>query len=293
MKLINDLNLTHDPIQLKFNYATLSGFPGYYHAHQGIEILYISSGTGDVFVNRQMYEIRSHTLLIFQPYQLHRIRMNATPSTPYIRSKILFEPSYLDEKLSFAPGLSAFVRKLWKHEIVQPVIYDMNENARFVAFMEQYAERFSSMDPADRQETSTLYLLEFFHLLKYGWETRLLGSSASKSSAELKPHHAETMIHWLEKHLHEPLALDLMAHELHLSKHHLSRLFKRSTGSTISEFLNILRIQKACRLLETSDMPVERISQQVGIANTSYFCEIFKHAIGQTPLQYRIGLRTL
>lgn len=290
MKLINDLNLLLDPVQLKFNYATLSGFPGFYHAHQGIEILYIHAGTGDVFVNRQMYPILDHTLLFYQPYQLHRIRMNVTPETPYIRTKILFEPSFLDEKLTFAPSLQSFLRRVWKHEIVQPVLYDLNHSPRFVSLIEDYRDRFTRVAPSERQEASTLFLIEFFHLLKTDWETAFFGGDKSKGPHEREAHHAETIIHWLESQLHEPLDLDRMAKELHLSKHHLSRLFKRSTGNTISEYLTIIRIQKACRLLETSEKPIEQISREVGLFNTSYFCEIFKKSVNQTPLQYRIGL---
>ncbi|RAV20088.1 AraC family transcriptional regulator [Paenibacillus contaminans] len=288
MKLINDLNLLHEPLQLKFSFTTLSGFPGYFHAHQGIEILYVHSGAGDVLLNRQMYEIRDHTLLIFQPYQLHRIRMNATPEKPYTRSKFMIEPSFLDEKMSFAPELSEFFRSIWKREILQPVLYGMNASPRFAALMEDYRERFRSMNGAGRQEASILFCLEFFHLLKHGWEQELFGA---KEGAHLREsHHAEIIIGWLEAHLHEPLRLDQLAQDLHLSKHHLSRLFKRATGSTISEFLNILRAQKACRLLETSVLSVEQIAQKVGVSDTSYFCEIFKRFMGQTPLQYRLGL---
>lgn len=293
MKLINDLNLTHNPVQLKFAFATLSGYPGFYHEHQGMEILYIHRGVGDVFINRQLYEIRDHTMLIFRPYQLHRIRMDATPQTPYVRSKLLFEPSFFDGKLSFAPELQSFFRRVWKQEPMRPVLYDLDDCPYFPEFMNEYADRFARLAPAHVQEASVLFLIEFFHRLRGRRETELLGAGPHRPKAWPNAPHAEKIVAWLERHLDEPLDLDRLAGDLHLSKPHLSRLFKRSTGSTISEFLNIVRVQRACRLLETTDKTVEQIARDVGIGNTSYFCEMFKAAVGQTPLQYKIGLRSV
>lgn len=288
MKLINDSNLLLDPVNLKFAYATIANFPGFYHAHQGIEFLYIHSGKGDVLVNHKIYTIRDHTCVFYQPYQLHRIRMDVSPTSPFIRSKFLFEPSFLDEKLSFAPNLQTFFRRLWKHEVVQPVIYDVNHNRQLVSLMDEFQNRVKKLHASEKQEESLLFLVEFIHLLKLSWSTHLFGENPN--SREREHHHSEIMIQWLENHLEESFVLDRMAHDLHLSKHHLSRLFKRSTGSTLTEYLTIIRIQKACRLLETSEKSIEQISLSVGISNISYFCEIFKKTMGSTPLQYRLSL---
>ncbi|MNI16337.1 Bifunctional transcriptional activator/DNA repair enzyme AdaA [compost metagenome] len=236
-----------------------------------------------------MYEIRDHTLLIFQPYQLHRIRMKVSQQTPFIRSKFLFEPSFFDDKISHTPNLQSFYRHIWKHEILQPVVHDIDNHPFFNKLLEEYRSRFLlPLEPTERQEESILFLMEFFQLLKRNWQTHLFGDMPHQPERE--QHHAESIIHWLENHLHEPLELDRMAHDLHVTKHHLSRLFKRSTGSTISEYLTIIRIQKACRMLETTERSIEQISLDVGIGNTSYFCEIFKKAMGHTPLQYRLFL---
>jgi AraC family transcriptional regulator of arabinose operon len=288
MEIINDLNMSLIPVHLKFAYSTYSDFAGFYHAHQGIEVLYVHQGQGDVLVNRKMYEVRDHTILLFQPYQLHRIRMNVSTATPFTRSKFMIEPSFMEEKLSHTPHLQAFFRRLWKQTILQPVLYDMNRHPRLMNLMDDYNDRLQELTPSEKQEESVLFLMEFIHLLKSNWSPQLFGEH--KSSPEREPHHAESIIHWLEQHLHEPLELDRLAHDMHLSKHHLSRLFKRSTGSTIGEYLTVIRIQRACRLLETSDRSVEQISLDVGIGNTSYFCEIFKKAMGSTPLQYRLFL---
>lgn len=284
MRLINDLNLSKQPLQLQFARTITEGFPGYYHAHQGMEFLYVLEGQGDVFINRKMYTIRPGTLLYFQPYQLHRIRMNVSPETPYKRSKLSFEPSVFDAKLGFAPGLQAFFRQMWKQEIAQPVLYLDQPIVRLDSLIEEYAQTYTALPPIQQQEAAILFLIDFFHILQSHY-----GSTLFKENSPLSRglHLSELAMEWLEHHLHEPFELDRMAADLHVSKHHLSRIFKRATGSTLSEYLTIIRIHRACHLLETSEKSIEHISQEIGIANTSYFCEIFRNSIGYTPLQYR------
>lgn len=289
MKLIYEMDLTKTPVHLKFNYAAYTKLPGFYHSHQGLEIIYVHAGRGDVLVNRKVYEIRPGSLYIFQPYQLHRIRPQVTSETPYIRSKFLIEPSFFYDRLQHMPLLQLFFLQLWKHEMQHPVIYDLHRHPYLLELIKEYQARIHTTSPApEMQEDGFLFMTQLFQLLKNGWHTHLFGKAPVLQKRE--HHQAEHVIHWLEQHLHEPLALDRIADELHVTKHHLSRLFKKATGSTISEYMTILRIQKARTLLETTEHTIEQISQDIGLGNVSYFCEIFKNAMGITPLQYRLFL---
>ncbi len=289
MKLIHEMELSKIRFHLKFAYATYADYPNFYHAHQGLEMIYIHSGQGDILVNHKVYEVKPNSLFLFQPYQLHRIRMHASPSIPFIRSKFLVEPSHFHERLLSLPELQSFFLQIWKHEIVQPVLFHLDESPFLTALMKEYQSRFKQpSDSSERQEESFLFLSQLFQLLKNNYYTQLFGDLPTLQKRE--HHQAEHIIHWLEQHLHEPLELDRIAEEMHISKHHMSRLFKRATGSTISEYMTVIRIQKARRLLETTERSIEQISLDIGIGNVSYFCEIFKKAMGHTPLQYRLFL---
>ncbi|WP_187355231.1 AraC family ligand binding domain-containing protein [Paenibacillus tengchongensis] len=59
-----------------------------HHAHRGIEILYIYKGQGEIMVENLTYPIRDHTLVWFQPYQLHRVTVPSAPSRTYIRTNL-------------------------------------------------------------------------------------------------------------------------------------------------------------------------------------------------------------
>jgi transcriptional regulator GlxA family with amidase domain len=67
----------------------------------------------------------------------------------------------------------------------------------------------------------------------------------------------------------------------------LKRRFKAANGVPLIDYLQNLRIEHGKHLLETSDLPVEEISAEVGYADASFFRRLFKRLAGLTPLAYR------
>jgi transcriptional regulator GlxA family with amidase domain len=67
----------------------------------------------------------------------------------------------------------------------------------------------------------------------------------------------------------------------------LKRRFKAATGMPLIDYLQNLRIEQGKNLLETSNLPVEEISAEVGYADASFFRRLFKRLAGLTPLAYR------
>ena len=67
----------------------------------------------------------------------------------------------------------------------------------------------------------------------------------------------------------------------------LCRSFKRVAGCTILQFLNRLRIEKACQLLQSTDMTVSQIAFQVGFNTFAHFSTQFKSRLGLSPTDFR------
>ncbi len=83
------------------------------------------------------------------------------------------------------------------------------------------------------------------------------------------------------------LSLKATAESLKVNASYLSALFKKETGQTLTDFVNIKRIERAKFLLNTTDMPVSLVAQHCGIADNNYFTKIFKKHTGKTPRQFR------
>lgn len=68
---------------------------------------------------------------------------------------------------------------------------------------------------------------------------------------------------------------------------YLSSLFKQDTGTTLTDFINTQRIQRAANLLSSTEQNISVVAEQVGILDVNYFTKMFKKSMGSTPTQYR------
>lgn len=89
------------------------------------------------------------------------------------------------------------------------------------------------------------------------------------------------------------LTLNEASEFVHLSTHHVSRLFKAHTGSSFNDFVNNRRMARAQFLLEYTDQPVVRIAADLCFRPANYFSRTFKAATGLTPSEYRRGRREM
>jgi AraC-like DNA-binding protein len=78
-----------------------------------------------------------------------------------------------------------------------------------------------------------------------------------------------------------------LALEVHLSPAHLQRLFKQKAGLRVSDLIGEHRLQKAARLLSTSEMPIKEIAYAVGYEHHSSFVRAFHRRFAQSPRGYR------
>lgn len=75
--------------------------------------------------------------------------------------------------------------------------------------------------------------------------------------------------------------------EIGISENYLSRLIKKSTGRSVGAWIDIVRIQRAKRLLSETRLPVIDVAAAVGIEDQSYFSRLFKKETGMTPSAFR------
>ncbi len=90
---------------------------------------------------------------------------------------------------------------------------------------------------------------------------------------------------------HTNLTLNGLAQQFHVSPSYLSTLFKKETGQSFTEYLTQKRLAFAKKLLRETDLPINAVAAECGIADNNYFARIFKAQEGMTPAQYRADKR--
>ena len=95
------------------------------------------------------------------------------------------------------------------------------------------------------------------------------------------------LLTYLQQNYAEPLRLEDLSKQFHLSEKYLSRYFKQHFHLTLTQYLMHLRLTHARHLLETGNLPVTEVALQSGFSNVSHFIRSFHAAFQMSPLQYR------
>ena len=85
----------------------------------------------------------------------------------------------------------------------------------------------------------------------------------------------------------EPLDLQVLAREAHVSPRHFSRSFRRVFGETPHQYLLTRRLERARHLLRTTEMPVAEICLEVGFTSVGSFTTTFSRHVGVSPTTFR------
>ncbi len=97
----------------------------------------------------------------------------------------------------------------------------------------------------------------------------------------------EIAIHYMKENMEKRITLQDMANAVGYSSSHFSMLFKKKVGHTPLAYFNLLKVQQACLLLDTTDMKINQICHKIGIEDTFYFSRLFGKVMGLSPRDYR------
>lgn len=97
----------------------------------------------------------------------------------------------------------------------------------------------------------------------------------------------ETVKRIIAENITVEISRDELARQVFMSPDYLTRLFRKETGMSLSEYIIQKRLSIAKQLLETTDLSIVEISQRTGFSYSSYFVRIFKKKTQVTPQQYR------
>ena len=97
----------------------------------------------------------------------------------------------------------------------------------------------------------------------------------------------QKVMNYVNLNVAEPLTLKSQAAMCFISPSYLSALFKQETGSTLIDYINTQRVNRAAQLLVQNNHTIAAVAEEVGILDVNYFTKIFKKTLGVTPTRYR------
>ena len=121
-------------------------------------------------------------------------------------------------------------------------------------------------------------------------EKRLEGSRSSLHADDYQKREdllKDRVFPFIESHLGEQFSVADIAKDVGFNPQYLMRIFKKSTGLSVLEYVTSRRIDLAKEMLLKTDWPLTVISEKVGYLNYTYFMKVFKAAEAITPGEYR------
>ncbi|HMP81577.1 MAG TPA: AraC family transcriptional regulator [Verrucomicrobiota bacterium] len=94
-------------------------------------------------------------------------------------------------------------------------------------------------------------------------------------------------IAYMSRHLNQPLQVSVLAAQANVSASHYFALFKRCTGCAPIDYFTRMRIQRACELIETTELSVKAVATELGYDDPFYFSRVFKSVTGIAPSDFR------
>jgi AraC family transcriptional regulator, arabinose operon regulatory protein len=94
-------------------------------------------------------------------------------------------------------------------------------------------------------------------------------------------------INFMKENINKPLKLEDLANSIEYSTSHFSKIFSEKTGHPPMEYFNQLKMQEACRWLDTTTLSVAEIAENMGFSDPFYFSRTFKRIMRQSPAYYR------
>jgi two-component system response regulator YesN len=113
--------------------------------------------------------------------------------------------------------------------------------------------------------------------------------AANQSEFEVYSKRVLQMVRYIHKHYSEDITSDNLGQKLLMSGDHLRHIFKKETGQTVLDYLTLVRIEKAKKLLDSGNYKVYEVARMVGYKTSQYFSQVFRKIVGVNPIEYSVG----
>lgn len=241
------------------------------HWHRSIEIIIPKSGGTEVWVEGEVFKIKTDDFFIINSKEIHACR-SLNPSKPYDGYAIQIKYDFIKECFNHADGY------------VLDRLIDGEDKKKLLSIFNDIIDLNHSDDPFKFLSIKSL-LYQLMHELATN-HSHLKERCFTIQSGKQKERLVEVLT-YLDQNADEVFDATEIAEHFHLSYGYIANLFKNYLNMSMKEYVDSVRIRKAERDLLMTDMSVLEIALAHGFPNTKSFYREFKKYNQKTPNEYR------
>lgn len=233
------------------------------------ELVFVTGGKGRIVIGKKSYQVKAGMLFYICPGVPHVIEKDVKEpmcffSVHFSLARVNFNDNQWDiknaaEMLSLHPG------------------QELKNYYRVENTFENLVSSWNAKQPAYEFMAKTL--LQQLLIVIYQNITR----QSPNYSTTLK---VEKVIQYMHQNINSKVTLAELSELVQLSSTYLSRIFKETTGYSVIEFFNKIKIDKAKELIFDGNKRVKEVAQALGFTDEFYFSRIFKRIEGISPSEY-------
>ena len=250
-----------------------------WHYHDEYELHLIVASTGKAFVGDYIGTFQPGHLVLTGPRLPHNWISLDLPEGGYPQRDLVIQ--FQHDPLAKA---AQHIREL---EEVMPLLARARNGIEFFGVSEQATESWQKIKAARGLERFAAFTSFLCQLAR--WSDYKLLSHAQLQSVDddAQLNQIESIVSRITEDLTQQLSAADLAAELEMTESGFSRFFRRATGNTFTDFVNQVRVNRACQLLMESDRFITHICYEVGFNNVANFNRRFLNVKGMTPSEFR------
>ena len=236
------------------------GFPPMFHSH--CELVYLIDGEINMVIDGIEHTLKKGEISVVFPYVTHSYE-NAPNAEAII---FLFDPS----------SAEMFESTLLSHKPLFPFSDRLSE---FYLLFERITKLCDDKDLIKRKTANAYFSAIIGEII----DVMALSEATSES-----PDISQQILSYCSEHFaDEDICIKKIADALYISPSYISKIFANKLNYKFREYINILRISHAQKLIEKGEMKIVDIMLECGFKNQSSFNRIFLDTCGISPSEYK------
>lgn len=207
------------------------------------------------------------------PWKTYLAEMERSDSLAAVREKL---QEYLKKREKSGGLRKDFTSRFFEEMIQNIYVYLKESNIVF-------GQIFDSEEYETKRREAVLSVVGAHAFINYLFDV-LEGQKKNESRSD---NVVEQLKDYIEQNLNEDLSRSVLAGKVFLSEDYVSKIFMKTTGMSLPNYIAERRIERAKEYLRSSSLPISKIAMEVGYGNFSYFSKTFRELVGCTPNEYR------
>jgi len=253
------------------------------HHHDFYEIYFFISGDVTYLIEGKSYYLEPGNIVLIDSKELHQAVINSEEGF-YERIVLWINRSFLKKLSSEKMDLSLCFEDTKKKNVLN-VDFEQQKNIRFILNKIVNLENYKGIGYELLYKAYITELMVHINNLLF-YEKLELDTEIKKSNL------IDGIIEYVNNNIEEDITVDEIAEKFYLSKFHLSREFKKYTGTTIHRYIVQKKLIEAKELI-LKEMPIIEVYKKCGFGDYSNFFRAFKNEYGITPKQFYEAMKNM